>query len=329
MPRIVFAAILALFFALPPLAASACDSDFVNPVTEIAWRGMFPIRMFGQIVSEDGPYPTQMVRAPMCTCEDGSTKRFGIVAGARVPEKMFDVTKHSFCMVGLGVELEGSDIWGDGTSREEVDGNQAEYFAQTHMYFYNPLVILELFVDMPCFDKSPLTIAQLSEFNYFHSRPLEGAILSPESLIFSSLPVIMAGQLPESAAVNTLGANVDSLFWATGWGGSYSMSGYSTNGNTQRAEASAHVAAKSIYQQHRMLIMHGTQGEGALCGPFFQPVWSKSQYTMQVLRPVRGNVTFPVGRSSIFWGAGKNPGEAGKADDWAYLLYVNRDCCTW
>ncbi len=93
--------------------------------------------------------------------------------------------------------------------------------------------------------------------------------------------------------------------------------------------AAANVAAKSIARSHQNLLLWGTKGTAALCGTYPLPVWLKSQYKLQPVRPVRSALCPTIGRTELMWGAGNNPPSPGQADNFAYLLWRWRDCCAW
>jgi hypothetical protein len=68
---------------------------------------------------------------------------------------------------------------------------------------------------------------------------------------------------------------------------------------------------------------------GITSGTYPLPVWLKSQYKLQPVRPVRSALCPTIGRTELMWGAGNNPPSPGQADNFAYLLWRWRDCCAW
>ena len=63
---------------------------------------------------------------------------------------------------------------------------------------------------------------------------------------------------------------------------------------------------------------------------FKTPILVKSNYRLQIARPVRGNDCIPIGRPSLLWGAAKNPPfgtGSTSADNFLWSLTRRRVCC--
>jgi len=60
------------------------------------------------------------------------------------------------------------------------------------------------------------------------------------------------------------------------------------------------------------------------------PILVKSNYRLQIARPVRGNDCIPIGRPSLIWGTAKNPpfGTTNTSpDNFLWSLTRRRVCC--
>ncbi|MDR3176933.1 MAG: TraU family protein [Desulfovibrio sp.] len=317
---------LSLIVPLPALAANpTCDPKFVNPFSDVEWNCMFPIRMAGTTVVGDNDLATPgKVRSPLCSCDEGVTTRIGITMGFREPARMLDVAKGGFCLNALGIDLGNSSVWGDGGATSQTHGGR--YFAQVHYYAFLPLFLLELMIDFGCTEKVPLDVLYMSEFDPTHANEELGLVTFPETILFSATPLILA--CIADAMSTSLGAPLDPLFWCAGaWGTMYPMSGYSPSREPPWVEASGHIAAKFLARAHRLLIAWGTSGEPAMCGMYPMPVIRKTQYKLQLVRPVRSRQCVPLGKTGMLWVQGKNPPVPGKADNFSYFTWRWRDCC--
>lgn len=312
----------------PTVAHAVCKGTFVNPLTDVSWECMFPIRLAGVRVSPSAPDPESYISTPLCSCQDGAFTRIGMVMGFREPAYMVDVVKDAWCFAGFGVDMGRSSVWGDGSAGEATSTKalRQEYSAHTHSYFYNPLFILELLLDARCLEKAPIGISDLSEVRPDHMDTTLNLMLYPQTLLFANPVATMACMADVVGA--SFGFPLDALFWCAGeWGTIYPLTGTSTAKGMSNVRAAANVAAKSIARSHQNLLLWGTKGTAALCGMYPQPVWIKSQYKLQPVRPVRSALCPPIGRTELLWGAGNNPPAPGQADNFAYLLWRWRDCC--
>lgn len=182
-------------------------------------------------------------------------------------------------------------------------------------------------MDARCLDKSPTGISDISEVRPEHLDGQLNLMLYPQTLLFAN-PVALAACMADTVAA-TAGHPVDALFWCAGeWGPIYPLTGYSSAKGASGVRAAANVAAKSIARSHNNLLLWGTKGMSALCGPYPQPILLKSQYKLQPVRPVRSRLCPAIGRSELLWGAGMNPPSPKQADNFAYLLWRWRDCCS-
>lgn len=324
--------LLILFFYLVTVTVDAqavCKSSFVNPLTETSWECMFPIRLAGVRITPSAPDPESYVSTPLCACKDGAFQRIGLVMGFREPAYMLDVVKDAWCFAGFGIDMGKSKVWGNGGSKTDQNSNEQskKFFAHTHSYFYNPLYLLELLMDSRCLEKLPTGIADLSEVRPDHSDSMLNLMLYPQSVLFAN-PLATAACMADSISASA-GFPLDALFWCSGtWGPIYQMTGYSRSAGYSNVSAASNVAAKSIARSHNNLLLWGTKGTAALCGNYPMPVWLKSQYKLQPVRPVRSRLCPPIGRSEILWGAFMNPPVPNKEGNFAFLLWRWRDCCT-
>jgi conjugal transfer pilus assembly protein TraU len=283
----------------------------------------------GMVISPTGPEESHIIRSPFCSCEDGGRTRVGVIAGFWEPVRLIDVVKDPMCMAGLGMSMGGDgDIWGGGGKQASGIGKQQGQgsFYQAHLYIYPVWTILELFADYLCAERGSFDIAYMTELDPLWDDDLLTVMIQPEAILFAN-PVAQMSCMADSVA-SAVSWPLQPLFWCAGsWGGTYPLTGRTDN--RTMTEGAAHIAGKLLYKLHRELIMLGTAGEGALCGPFIAPTWLKNQYKLQIVRPVKGSVVTTIGRTGLIWGAGKNPAVPGQSDNFSFILFRNRDCCAY
>ena len=110
--------ILIYMFCFASPAAAVCKGTFVNPLTDVSWECMFPIRLAGVRVSPSAPDPESYISTPLCSCQEGQFTRVSMVIGFREPAYMVDVTKDAWCFAGFGIDAGTSSVWGDGSRGE-------------------------------------------------------------------------------------------------------------------------------------------------------------------------------------------------------------------
>lgn len=307
----------------------ACNTRFTNPFSDVEWSCMYPIRMAGMNISPSGPDPESKVSQVLCSCDDGAFKRVGISVGFREPSRLLDVVKPAYCLAALGMDLGSSSLWNDGSAISTPGakgGNIQSYFAHTHYYYFNPLLLLEILMDMSCLEKLPLDIAAMSELDPLAMNDDLLLLVFPETVLFANPAAVIACAADAVAA--TAGAPIDALFWCAGsWGTVYPPTNMAPGDEASWVTAAALVGAKYLARGHRELLNWGTKGAAAMCGPFPQPIWRKTQYKFQFVQPVKMRSCVPIGRSGLLWDFGKNPAVPGKADNFSMIVWRYRDCC--
>lgn len=97
--------VVAGLFSAPSQAAdAACQGRFVNPITDICWRCIFPLSI-GSIPVGKGDLPdTSNPGSPIqfCPAPPPIFQRIGMAMGYWEPMAMTDVTRSPGCMVNLG-----------------------------------------------------------------------------------------------------------------------------------------------------------------------------------------------------------------------------------
>ena len=307
--------------------ASACPGRIFNPITDVDWMGVFPIKIGGITVASFGQEDTDTVNPyPICFCEDRPPP-LNLVPGIPVsfwePVRILEVVRDPYCFPSLGGMDLSPTIQGHGTNSGTQATDEHHAFYQVHYYVYPLFYILELVMDFLCLERSNFDLGYLTELDPLWNHPELAALLTPEAFGFAN-PISIAVCAADCAAA-TAGFPIDSLFWCAGcWGGFYPLNGAVSAGNASPQESSALVASRMLFKLHREGLLWGTVGVPGLCQKYPMPIMRKSQYKLQLAYPKRGNV-FPIGRSDYAWGFGASFPVTG--EDFVYVIWRKRDCC--
>lgn len=320
-------AIILLFFIFFTVNTSeaVCKNRIFNPITDINWHGVLPISIGGVTLKKSGDDKVdEKVGSPVCAC---GTK-IGIKAGFFEPARLVETVKDAYCFPTIGTQLSNpSKGFLDGTNKERSEGDRTitETFQQVHYYIFPVWVVLDMFLDIPCFEENSWDIAYISEVDPTHNNGLLSFILNPEALLFGN-PVAQLACVADSVAANA-GYPLDPLFWCAGsWGSVYPFSGHTSNENY--VEANALLASRMIFKLARVGALRDTAT--SYCGAVMLPMWVKSHYRMHLAKPVRDSQVYPIGRSSLIWGRVKNlPYKSGgnASDNFLWVLFRRHKCC--
>lgn len=300
--------------------AGKCGPEFVNPITDVAWQCIFPIRIGGLVqMSAGAPEDPATIDNPVCVCNNGAVPTIGVNFTFWEPARMIDTVTDPYCFMAMGQKLPNPTP-GQLSGGLHREGNTSRAFAQMHYYIFPVWAVLDMFTDMPCIDAKGFDVAMISEVLPTWNNEITGMLLNPEAALFGN-PAAQFACAADSIAALT-GMPRDELFWCMGsWGSAYPLSGSITS--TDYVEANAGIAARSIYFMGRtgLLLDPGITS----CGAVPTPIWSKRNYRLQEAKPVRDYTCRPIGRSGMTWTQGKNPPMGG--DNFAWMVFRKVKCC--
>jgi conjugal transfer pilus assembly protein TraU len=311
---------------------AVCKNSILNPVTDINWQGIFPVRIGGVTIkgsNDPSDDPPESVGSPVCICGSGVGTKIGIRAGFVEPARLIETVKDPYCFTTLGTQLSNPSqgfLSGENMTRTSGDNVNINTFQQVHWYIFPVWQMLDLFLDVPCLgEKIGFDIAYMSEIDPTHNNGLLTSLLNPEALLFAN-PVSSLACVADSIAANA-GYPLDPLFWCMGsWGGTYPLGG--SVGVENYIEGNAAIAAKTIYKMGRTMLLWDPGID--YCGKVPTPIWKKSNYKMHLTKPVRDSQVLPIGRSSLIWGHLKNPPYAAgenSSDNFLWILFRKNLCC--
>jgi conjugal transfer pilus assembly protein TraU len=299
--------------------AGNCSDSFLSLPTEVNWQCVFPISIGGATTLGGSDNMDDGISDPVCACSNPPT--VGITVSFWEPARVIDTVQDAWCMNAIGVQLTNpSPGSGGGSQSGSAVTNSASLTAQMHYYKFPVWAIMDMFTDLPCTEKTSFDIAMMSELLPHWNNPILAAILNPEALVFGN-PIAQLACSADSIAA-TKGSPLNTLFWCMGsWGNAYPFTG--TIGSNDIVEANAGIAARSIYMMGRtgLLLDSGIDA----CGAVPTPIWKKSHYKIQLLRPVRSQSCLPVGKSGMLWTAGKNKIIGG--GNYSWMVFRKVKCC--
>lgn len=324
-----------------PVLAQACEGKFMNPITDVCWSCMYPIKLFGNLslgssAAED--YDTGF-NNPLCMCS--SPPRVGVPTSFWEPVYLTDVTHTPWCFPNLGgiemnVGINGS-MFGmtnrNPSPSTELPGTSSSAFRWVHGYT-NPLMyVMDVLLDASCLTKGSLSPAWPTEVDPAYTDWEISTTINPLAFAVANMTAILAGTVDSVAALVDFPRR--ELFWVAGsWGAIYPYGGW-VNPHITNEVTSRLLSVRLLAWQHEFRGMATHAGESASCSAAgnWQPIMDKRQYKFQRLAPfpqtqkIGGNCCDPIGRSTILIESGTEA-PASVFRDFGYVLFRKRDCCS-
>lgn len=333
--KIISALAAALFLSN---ASAVCVGTFANPITDICWSCMFPFTIAGiEILNPRGEEPAGSFHAPaLCAGQTPLGFKIGVGMDFYDPNKLVDVTRTPYCMVGLGgVDLSAGigDLYKK-PGETKPEGVKLNNVYQAHTYIDPLLFILEVPIDMSCTQAADFDIAYLTELDPLWNNDNLTFYINPDVILYANPLTPISNAL--DCVNNMPGAwNISSglAYWSAGCQGSM----YPLDGNlpgTNPIDDSVLTMERLLHKNHRQLLEYSTAGALAVFAPFVpQPLMNKTEYKYSMIFPMGfidpisgGKCCSPFGRTTSGWAAGHNFPTVG--EDFSYHIYQRRDCCS-
>jgi len=325
--------LILIFGFIMPLKASAagasCSGHFINPITDICWRCLFPMTI-GKVPIIPSRYPdTSNPSMPISFCPKPAPifVQVGLNIGYWEPYSLVDVTRVPYCMVNMGLSLGGSNkpqIGGRVTSRDNDSSDGGFYHA--HWYKYPVIYWLQIMQSVACMATDAFDVAYMTEVDPLWDDDELAFVLNPEAILFGN-PAAQLACVPE-AILTTAGTALplDALFWCLGSQGSaYPLTG-STNYRDTPIQAATLLMERLNYKLHRQGIVWETRGEdGAICSQWPEPILPKSRYRYQMTAPIPDAARcHPYTSTTASWEAGHDNPTTG--DNFGFMNWRKRNC---
>lgn len=313
--------IAALLLSIPPLPAE--EGKFINPVTDICWKCLFPIHLGGVNVTPNQKDYSDY-KPSICACA-GMPPKAGIPLAFWEPMALIDVTRTPYKSIALGgMTLSGSTIRGRGAISHVGDSNRHSYY-NVHYYKFPLISLLGLIPGFSCVEKgSDIDIAYISELDPYWLDDEWSNVLNPEAYLFSN-PLAQAACIPDCVSTS-LENPLDKLFWCAGCSGSlYPLMGQVAH-HVGAIQASHLLVHRLLSKMHATGMLKGAK-KGEYCEKKLMPRLKKSLYKTQLTHPIANTQgpCNPLGKSDILWGSGQTYPYGG--EDFVYLIWSKRHCC--
>lgn len=307
-------------------ADAACEGGFVNPITDICWKCVFPISIGSVSVGGAGDVPdTDNPSMPLqiCPAPPPLFKRIGLAIGFWEPMALTDVTRSPGCLVNLGGISFNLGKVGQGTAGHG-DKETTGAFYHVHWYKYPLTYWLNIITSLGCLEAGDMDIAYLSELDPTWVDSSLTTILNPEAVVFAN--PIAQGACAADAIASGFHLPVDALFWCAGSHGSmYPFNGWISN-EISPLQASVLVSEKMAFKLHRQgMILESIGKDNAVCQQYPSPILPKSRWRYQMVNRFPDTAQcHPMGRSVMRWEVGHNSPDSKK--NFGYLLWRKRNC---
>ena len=344
MNKIVLIVILCCAMSLAMAKEVPCYGRFINPITDICWRCLFPISLGATELVKSKLPDTKNNSSIICHCHG----HLGLSIGFWEPIEVVDVTRVPFCFTSLGglrvnaPSLEDKQVGGVWLQNDDTLVSQYHL----HVYYYPLLAWLNIITDLSCSDEKFELPVWVSEYNPQWNVAKLNKIFNPS---FKKIATVKAQKLCQGEALKIKSGHhpIDELYWCAGAQGSmFPLWGQVSNQVSGVQGSLLLVERQQFYQHSRGSAKDSGNSKGkTFCTPesvYFLP---KSRYRLQMLYPVaatsretgckpfgyptyHADFTIPQNSSADTSLLGEANIEKPKGgEDFAYLTWRKRNCC--
>ncbi len=315
--------------ALAAGGSAVCKGRFINPVTDVCWSCIFPIKLGSAVTLPDAATNA----SPICACGRGIKRRVGVNMSYWEPVRTAEIVSEPGCSPTMGGVSFGNPTHagaGITTAKKAMsDGaHRLTSFYHVHWFVTPWIFLMETLLDSACLETSPFDLAYLSELDPLWNDSLASFILSPEAALFAN-PIAQAACITD-CVVASAGLPINALFWCAGCQGSlYPLTGW-MSGQSNPASRWMLLTERFATKLAREGLLLSQVGRDGQCGPVFQPILRKDVWRFQFVHPGgaesrkdNGACCRPWGRTVSLDARVLPPG----GSDGAVLLWSRKDCC--
>lgn len=162
--------------------------EFHNPITDVCWSCVFPIKLGGVTLSSGNNADPETDANRLCLCASGANITVGLNMSFWEPLRTAEVVRTPYCFPSLGgLELNvGIRAPAHGRTPNKSTSAQRSSFYQVHWYFTPWLFILEVLLDTKCLEQSAWDLAYMTELDPLWDDSVTTFFLNP---VLRSLPI--------------------------------------------------------------------------------------------------------------------------------------------
>ena len=309
--------------------AARCDGRFPNPITDVCWQCIFPLKLGSISVANMDMEDGNNDEAPLiCACPEPPPifYRIGLGISFWEPARVAEAVQTPFCAPTLGGEqlVEPSPLMRQGDDFR-VNGDEEKAFYHVHWYHFPLFTWLTFLTNTACDYSESYDLIMLSEYEPTWNRDDLAMIFSPEAVLFAN-PLAQAACSADCIAASSAVGPLDPLIWCAGCQNSvYPMTG-NVAGHESALQSSLLTVQRMHTKMHRSAISLDMATRGAMCSPQVRLIMKKNAYKTQMLLPraYTSNAQF-YGETTALWGAGRQ--YPVKGENFSYLIFRRRTCC--
>lgn len=315
---------------------ASCKGKFTNPITDVCWRCVFPLRVAGFKLPSIGKQEdnNNTPSSGVCACDNAAGVPIpGLTLSFWEPIRTFEATRRPYCFVSLGGLTLDLPFHAGGHAHPNVydkrDGRSLAVYNQH--WIINPLLyLLEVIKDDGCQEKQQFDIAYIGELDPLANNDFAAFVLNPDVILYANPVAVASCSLDCMQA--SLGFGRSDLYWCGGCQGSMFPLTRNVGAYIGGVQTSALLMQRTALRLHREGLMYDAASGKAMCGYQYQPIMDKTNYKYSMVYPQHQGVDNetrccqPFGRSTILMGAGKEVPYFG--EDFAYLIFRKRSCCS-
>ncbi|HMX98660.1 MAG TPA: TraU family protein [Agitococcus sp.] len=310
--------------------ALGCSGRMFNPVTDTCWTCFFPITIGGAKIGKGFDDFAGTTPPPICTCPAPPPifERIGIGMTYWSPDRLTEIVKKPMCSPTFGGKVLGKlpTTQGGTPSSDTVQRKSQGSFYHVHWMVMPLLQQFAMVVDTGlCMKQETMDFMFLSEVDPLWNDDELSLIMSPEALLFSSLPAQVSCAADSAKALVT-NFGLDPLFWCSGGQGSL----YPLTGNKQYHDGGPDTALglthRLAFTLHRLGMEMDTSTVAAMCFNIPQPIMRKGQYKAAFIQPIPSrNRAYGFGVPNVLFHAGRE--FPYKGEDYSLMVWRRKTCC--
>lgn len=323
--------IIALLFIILSVSAGRIEKaeaanpscDFINPITDVCWWCIFPIRIGGiKVTLGFNNIDYSDVSSPICVCMT-PLPRIGLTVSLWEAPRLAETVYKPFVFPSFCLNMNVAKVPAGGNQASNTV-NHARFDWQVHWYAYPLTDMLSIAMDFICLEHTGIDLAWVTELDPTWNDSFLNLITYPETILFAN-PIAEFACIPERAMTAFKRFGFNALFWCAGnWGTTYPFQRTITD--TEDPTASAALAvAKVNAELHRNFVAKKTTGSSVLCKLGFSFTFPKKQYKYQLAKPIKDSHCIPVGEDAIWWTSLKEPIVHDTYH--VFVIWRKRDCC--